>query len=176
MVWACCALLMLWPLAVTAQTANPGLRAAMVDALVVPDGTRFSRHRWQHEPDVVALYYGADWCAPCHAFVPELKRVHAALKAAGADTEVVYVSLDESEAGMRRYMNRQRMPWPAIDYRRSRMLVSVRALAGRAPPNLVLVDREGEVIASGWDGGRYTGLKPVLEAWVDAVSRPRDSQ
>lgn len=164
------AMLLLLPAFANAQGAGERLRASIADALVVPTDRRFASHRWEKEPAIVALYFGADWCGPCHAFVPELKRIHAALKEAGADTEVVYVSLDESEGEMRRYMRKQQMPWPAIDYRRLRAMPAVKGLAGLAPPNLVLVDREGEVIASGWHGRRYAGLKPVLEAWAGAVS------
>jgi thiol-disulfide isomerase/thioredoxin len=153
-----------------AHAQDAGLRASVANALVVPGEQRFEAYRWPREPRIVALYFGADWCAPCHVFVPELKQVHAALRAAGADTEVVYVSLDTSESDMRRYMRHQSMPWPAIDYRRLKALPAIRALGGPAPPNLVLLDRAGTVIASGWQGRRFTGLQPVLAAWVAAVS------
>lgn len=154
--------------AVRAQDA--GFRASIADVLVVPGEQRFEAYRWAQEPRIVALYFGADWCAPCHAFVPQLKQVHAALRAAGADTEVVFVSLDTSESDMRRYMRLQAMPWPAIDYRRLKALPAIRALGGPAPPNLVLLGDDGSVIASGWHDRRFTGLQPVLAAWIAAVS------
>lgn len=166
------ALLFLWPLLAVAQHGSSGLRAAIAGALVLPTERRFVGYRWEREPDVVALYFGAHWCGPCHAFVPELVRFRSLLKQAGAHTEVVYVSLDESESEMRRSMRVQRMPWPAIDFRRLRALPEVKRLGGTAPPNLVLVGRDGEVLANGWDGRRYAGLKPVLEAWLAATSRP----
>lgn len=148
------------------SSPEPGLRDGIARHLVRPEGARFVPFRWEREPEIVALYFGADWCGPCHAFVPTLREVRDALRAAGADTEVVYVSLDTSEADMRRYMRLQDMPWPAIDHRRLRALPAIRALGGMAPPNLVLVDRDGRVLASGWDGRRYTGLQPVLDTWM----------
>lgn len=164
------ALCCIWNLSATIAVAADGdLRESLAGALVRPEAQRFVAYRWEREPDVIALYFGADWCGPCHAFVPELKRVHAALKQTGANTEVVYVSLDESEREMRRYMRSQDMPWPAIDYRRLPAMPAIRALGGIAPPNLVLVDREGNVLASGWQGRRYTGLTPVLKSWVEHV-------
>lgn len=155
-----------------AQAQDTSLRASIADALAIPTEQRFETYRWPREPDIVALYFGADWCAPCHAFVPELKQVYAALRAAGADTEVVYVSLDTTERDMHRYMRRQRMPWPAIEYRRLKTLPAIRALGGPAPPNLVLIDRDGAVIANGWHGRRFAGLQPVLAAWLDALALP----
>src|SRR5690606_38581627 len=155
--------------------AGEALREEIADALVRPDGAGFAPYRWEREPRIVALYFGADWCAPCHAFVPVLREMRDALQAAGADTEVVYVSLDADEATMNRYMRHQQMPWPAIDHRRMRTLPRVRALAGPAPPNLVLVDRSGRVLASGWEGRLRTGLQPVLEAWLQFVAAPVDS-
>ncbi|MCD9004801.1 alkyl hydroperoxide reductase [Luteimonas sp. XNQY3] len=179
------------PAAVAADVSasDPGLRDSIARHLVRPEGARFVPFRWEREPDIVALYFGADWCGPCHVFVPTLREVRDALRAAGADTEVVYVSLDTREADMRRYMRLQDMPWPAIDHRRLRTLPAIRALGGTAPPNLVLIDRDGRVLASGWDGRGYTGLQPVLDAWmqrsatslagegrpVDALSSPKGS-
>lgn len=157
----------------TASPPDPALRAAIADALVRRDGIGFATSRWSHEPAVVALYFGADWCLPCHAFVPTLREVRDALQAAGADTEVVYVGLDETPSDMARYMRRQKMPWPAVDHRRLRTLPEIRALAGAAPPNLVLVDGDGRILADAWDGRRRVGLAPVLRAWLQAFAAER---
>lgn len=151
---------------------GPSLRASIGGALVHLRDTQLASYHWPREPAIIALYYGADWCGPCHAFVPTLREVRDALRAAGADTEVVFVSLDTTEADMRRYMRLQQMPWPAIAHQRLRTLPSVRALGGAAPPNLVLIDRQGRVLASAWSGRRYTGLQPVLDAWLQAVQMP----
>lgn len=156
--------------------ADPSLRAGIASALVRADGAHFVPYHWTNEPQIVALYFGADWCGPCHAFVPTLREVRGALQAAGAETEVVYVSLDTSASEMRRYMRRQSMPWPAIDHRRLRQLPAIRALGGMAPPNLVLIDREGRVLASAWDGRRYIGLQAVLQRWRDAFQTPPAAQ
>jgi thiol-disulfide isomerase/thioredoxin len=64
-------------------------------SLMRPEQRSLRPMQWSPPPKLVALYFGADWCAPCHAFVPTLRSVRDALREAGADTEVVYVSLDE---------------------------------------------------------------------------------
>lgn len=156
--------------------AGSALRASITDALVRPDATHLARYRWETEPDVIAVYFGADWCGPCHAFVPTLREMRDALREAGANTDVVYASLDTSTVEMRHYMRLQSMPWPAIDPRRLRALPALQALAGPAPPNLVLIDRGGRVIASGWQGRRYAGLQTVLADWLRTSAPPSFTQ
>jgi len=158
-------LLLLLPFTASADNA---LYQTIANALIRPDGARLTQYQWTEPPTIIALYFGANWCAPCHAFTPELRDVHQRLRALGANTEVVYVSLDNSESDMRRYMRNAQMPWPAISPRRLRSLPAVAALAGPAPPNLVLIDENGNVLASAWEGRRYTGLQGVLQQWVDA--------
>jgi len=138
--------------------------------LLCLEGTQLHRCTWENEPEIIALYFGAEWCAPCHAFTPTLKDIRQHLLDAGARTEVVYVSQDSSEAMMRRYMRHAAMPWPGITPGRLRTLPNVQALAGPAPPNLVLIDREGNVLASAWEGRRYLGLQVVLHYWVNYFS------
>jgi thiol-disulfide isomerase/thioredoxin len=147
------------------------VRLALEDALVRPTTHRLVPYRWPSEPEIVALYFGADWCAPCHEFVPKLREVYAQLRAIGASTDVVFVSLDRSGTDMLRYMLRQQMPWPGVDYRRLPSLPAIRALAGRAPPNLVLIDRRGRVLASAWAGDSYVGPAAVVVEWIRYFER-----
>jgi len=156
-------LLLLLPFTTSAETS---LYSTITTNLSRPDGTRLTQYQWQQPPDIIALYFGADWCPPCHAFTPHLRDIYQALRNTGAKTEVVYISLDTTESDMRRYMRQSLMPWPAIPPRRLRTLPAIAALAGPAPPNLVLIDRAGNVLASGWKGRRYHGLEPVLQTWV----------
>jgi len=147
-------------------TASSELHLMINQALVCREGARLYACPWQNEPDVIALYFGADWCVPCHAFTPQLRQIRQHLRDAGISTEVVYVSQDSSEADMRRYMRQAGMPWPGISPRRLRNLPAIQALAGAAPPNLVLIDRDGNVLANGWEERRYVGLQSVLQTWL----------
>ncbi|MCU1116136.1 redoxin domain-containing protein [Stenotrophomonas maltophilia] len=149
-----------------APTVAADLHAQVSALLMRPEQRSLRPMQWSPPPKLVALYFGADWCAPCHAFVPTLRSVRDALREAGADTEVVYVSLDESESALRRYMHAQDMPWPVLDPRRAARMPALQALAGLAPPNLVLIDADGTVLANGWQGRRYEGLQPVLKEWM----------
>ena len=154
---------------VAAAPSDAVARQHISASLVRPEAERMRPYRWQREPEFVLLYFGADWCAACHALSPELIQLRTALRQAGADTEVVYVSLDESEAQMRRYMRRQNMPWPALDRRRAKGIPGLRRLQGIAPPNVVLLDRQGRPLASAWQGRYYLGPQVVMRRWVEAV-------
>lgn len=157
--------------ATAAPAARPGLRAGLEGSLVQlgPEGVK--PFRWSREPEIVALYFGAGWCAPCREFVPQLRAVYDALRAQGADTDLVFVSLDRTEGDMRRYLQRAQMPWPALDWRRLAHSPALRALAGHGPPNLVLVDRAGRVLASGWERDRYCGPSAVLKTWAELCAK-----
>jgi len=163
-------LLLLFPLIASAENT---LNSTIATALVRPDGARLTQYQWTEPPSIIALYFGANWCGPCHTFTPQLHEVYTTLRNKGANTEVVYVSLDSTESDMRRYMRQAAMPWPAISPRRLRTLPTIGALAGPAPPNLVLIDHDGNVLASGWEGRHYHGLQPVLHTWITALSAER---
>ncbi|WP_325167144.1 thioredoxin-like domain-containing protein [Stenotrophomonas sp. S41] len=158
-------------LAGAAQSSDKDRRHQIEQNLVVPNEGRSVPYEWARPPSLIALYFGASWCGPCHAFTPELIRIRDALREGGADTEVVYVSSDESELEMRRYMRSEGMPWPAIDYRKLQSLPAIRSLGGMAPPNLVLISSDGKMIANGWHGRRYGGVQPVLQTWLTEANK-----
>lgn len=151
-----------------ARTEEPdeGVRGEVTRHLVRLEDNRLVPHRWDGEPEILALYFGAGWCAPCHALQPRLREVYDLLKSRRASTELVFVSLDRSDREMTRYMTAHAMPWPALDRRRLPMLPALRLLAGKAPPNLVLLDRDGRILAQAWDGDDYIGPTPVLKRWL----------
>ncbi|HDS1213686.1 TPA: redoxin domain-containing protein [Stenotrophomonas maltophilia] len=160
------ALLLACAVLLAAPAMAADLHAQVAASLMRPEQRSLRPMQWSPPPKLVALYFGADWCAPCHAFVPTLRSVRDMLREAGADTEVVYISLDESEAALRRYMHAQDMPWPVLDPRRAARMPALQALAGLAPPNLVLINADGTVLANGWQGRRYEGLQAVLKEWT----------
>jgi thiol-disulfide isomerase/thioredoxin len=62
---------------------------------------------------VVALYFTASWCGPCHRFTPMLVELHAAARARGAPFEVLLVGWDEDPEARRAYARSHRMEWLA---------------------------------------------------------------
>jgi thiol-disulfide isomerase/thioredoxin len=50
----------------------------------------------------IALYFSASWCGPCRSFTPKLQEFYTeAQKTESIDVEIVYVSLDRDEPGLK---------------------------------------------------------------------------
>jgi thiol-disulfide isomerase/thioredoxin len=113
----------------------------------------------------VLVYYGASWCGPCRAFIPELIAAYPRLRQQGV--EILFVA-DESCAAALDYARTVRMPWlllPCDPARTARL----RRLGGSALPGLVLLDATGNVSASSWHANGTSGpratLARILSEW-----------
>jgi nucleoredoxin len=63
---------------------------------------------------VIGFYFSAAWCPPCQRFTPQLVKTYEAVRAAGKQFEVVYVSADRDENTFEQYF--AKMPWLALPY------------------------------------------------------------
>ena len=112
----------------------------------------------------IAIYYGASWCGPCRAFVPELIAAYPRLRARGI--EVLFVSDDASCAATLDYARTSRMPWLLLpcDTRRR---AALRTLGGKALPGIVLTDRSGARIATSWHSDDISTPRRTLAAMLE---------
>jgi len=65
---------------------------------------------------VVALYYSAHWCPPCRAFTPILHALYDDVNDDEKVFEVIFVSSDDSAAGMDKYMADMHGDWLRVPY------------------------------------------------------------
>lgn len=106
----------------------------------------------------VLIYYGASWCGPCRAFLPELKAAYSRLRRQGV--EVVFVA-DEGCVAALDYARTMRMPWlllPCDPARTARL----RRLGRSALPGLVLLDPDGKMLLSSWRSDGTTAPRATL--------------
>jgi nucleoredoxin len=67
---------------------------------------------------VLGLYFSAHWCPPCRGFTPNLCKKYTALKEAGKDFEMVFLSSDQDQKQFEEYhaeMNFLAMPYENRD-------------------------------------------------------------
>merc|ERR1711879_25041 len=62
----------------------------------------------------VGIYFSAHRCPPCQTFTPVLVKKYEALKKAGKNLEIVFVSCDQNEGAFDEYY--KEMPWLALSY------------------------------------------------------------
>ena len=95
---------------------------------------------------VVGVYFSAHWCPPCRGFTPQLAATYKKLtQEQKKNFEIVFVSLDSSQAGFDEYYNL--MPWlglPWEDRNRKNGLSSKFQVGGI--PTLVIIDENGGII------------------------------
>jgi nucleoredoxin len=117
---------------------------------------------------IVALYFSADWCAPCRKFTPQLVEFYNRVAPQHPEFDIVFVSHDRSSLSMETYMRDAKMPWPAIDFGKLPSKETLKKYAGQSIPCLVLLDASGKVISDTYAGTKYVGPEKVL-ADMDAI-------
>lgn len=137
--------------------------------LVVFNGKRFEDWESESRPEFYALYFSAGWCGPCRRFTPDLVDFYDRYHDRYGNFEVIFVSSDRSEEDMAGYMEDAEMPWPAVEFSRKQRARSLTRHAERGIPNLVVVDRDGKVLAKSYVDGNYVGPREVLDELKDLV-------
>lgn len=122
------------------------------------------------EGKVVAIYFSAHWCGPCRMFTPMLRKFYTTLKSKGKELEIVFVSLDNSEASFESYFLNEHGDWLAVEYE-SDMREELASMYGvRGIPTLVVVDSSGRIVVEDAAGDvqatRTSGVKGALSAFA----------
>lgn len=92
---------------------------------------------------VVLLDFWASWCAPCRAEMPNVKKIYDEFHEKGF--EIVGVSLDQTEAKFKSYVDEQELPWPMIFDGNGWKAEIGRQYAVSAIPATYLIDRKGVI-------------------------------
>jgi thiol-disulfide isomerase/thioredoxin len=105
-------------------------------------GTEF---QWSaYRGKVVLVDFWATWCGPCRRQMPQLKEFYEKHKAAGF--EIVGINLDRDNAALAKYLDENQIVWEHLVGDEPKSIA--KELGVRAIPTLVLVDRDGTVIAT----------------------------
>lgn len=118
------------------------------------------------------VYYSAHWCGPCRAFTPELVSWYNSVSSQHDKFDIVFYSNDRSEDDMLTYMLDTNMPWPALNYRKTRQSNVLAKYAGSGIPDLVLLDDQGNVLSDSFQGSTYLGPSKVANDLARLLRNP----
>lgn len=106
----------------------------------------FSSQRFLQAPYTV-LYFGAGWCPDCRHFSPSLVAAYDAQRRGDKRFEVLLISKDNDAAGMLKFMQTEKMNWPALAFDKLAQARDLgRFYAGHGIPCLTVIDRRGKIV------------------------------
>ena len=122
--------------------------------------------------DHFLFYYSGGWNPSCRKFTPALVKFYEEQKAAGAKFEVIFVSKDDSEEEMRKYMVESKMPWPAIRFGEIEGLEFINEAAGRGVPCIAVLDSHGLIMIHSYRRKKeYLGAEKPLAEFAKMLER-----
>jgi nucleoredoxin len=119
---------------------------------------------------MIAIYFSAHWCPPCREFTPELVQFYNKVKKNHPEFELIFCSSDKTKDAMVGYMKSANMPWPVLDYDKRSLL---KKFGGGGIPNLVVLDENGQVLMSSYEGQQYVGPRTVVAKLDRQFSKER---
>ncbi|KAG5034310.1 hypothetical protein AAZX31_04G074600 [Glycine max] len=63
---------------------------------------------------IICLFFTANWCRPCRAFVPRLVELYETLRKRRINLEIIFISFDRDEDGFKEHF--KNMPWLAVPF------------------------------------------------------------
>lgn len=94
----------------------------------------------------ILLYFSAEWCPPCRAFLPKLIETYHEIKAKDADFEVIFVSSDRDQATFDKFF--ATMPWLALPLGDKRKPVLQRCFKIKGIPAVVAIGPSGKMLST----------------------------
>jgi hypothetical protein len=136
------------------------------EALV--DGSGKPVQRKLADKEYTFVYFASHRSEACRNFTAKLLEFYKANKDA-ASIEILFVSLDNSEKEMQEHLQAMKLPFPAVVYgqiAKSGLL----KWAGQESPSLVMLDKEGNLVADCYEGKKYIGPAKVFEKFSEIMS------
>lgn len=111
-------------------------------------------------PKYFVIYSAARWCPYTQKFTPDLLKLYQAMKAKGADFEVIYIPQEKSYTELQTYAKEVNFPWPVLQYpQKNKIVVMAMMISGHSTPAIQVADRYGNILINNADMVREDVLK-----------------
>ncbi|KAJ4982157.1 hypothetical protein NE237_032994 [Protea cynaroides] len=127
-----------------AQTLESLLVLGDLDFVIKNDGTKISVSD-QLVGNNIVLYFSAEWCAPCRAFMPKLIKTYNEIKAKDEGFEIIFVSSDHDKASYDELF--LTMPWLAIPFGDERKKALKKKFKVYSIPTAIAIGPTGQTVA-----------------------------
>ena len=97
----------------------------------------------QYRNKIVYVDFWASWCKPCRQEMPNVKKAYNDFH--GKGFEILGISLDDSSAKFRGYVDEQAIPWPQIFDGKGWNSEVGKLYAVNSIPTTFLLDRNGKI-------------------------------
>ncbi|XP_057949042.1 probable nucleoredoxin 1 [Malania oleifera] len=94
----------------------------------------------------VLLYFSAQWCPPCHAFLPKLIEAYHKIKSKDEAFEVIFISSDRDQTSFEEFFSG--MPWLALTFGDERKASLSRTFKVYGIPMLVAIGPSGHTVTT----------------------------
>ncbi|XP_010243057.1 PREDICTED: probable nucleoredoxin 1 [Nelumbo nucifera] len=136
----------------------------------------------------ILLYFSAEWCPPCRAFLPKLIKAYHEIKAKDDGFEVIFISSDSNQSSFDEFYSG--MPWLALPFgderkkslnRRFKVTGIPTAVAIGSSGRTVTTDARNLLMAHGADAYPFTDervkeiesqLEEIAKGWPKNVKHP----
>jgi cytochrome oxidase Cu insertion factor (SCO1/SenC/PrrC family) len=116
---------------------------------------------------LVGIYFGSYQCPACAGFTPTLVDVYDRLQDQGRSFEVVYVSLDPTEASMFSYMTESGMSWLAVPWQGTHSNALLDRYRVQWIPTLIIIDGEGRTVSKDGVGDLRADGAAAYDDWLE---------
>lgn len=94
----------------------------------------------------ILLYFSAQWCPPCRAFLPALIQAYQEINKNGNILEVVFISSDRDQTSFDEFFSK--MPWLALPFGDKRKESLSRLFKVRGIPMVVAIEPNGKTVST----------------------------
>ncbi|XP_008782777.2 probable nucleoredoxin 1-1 [Phoenix dactylifera] len=125
-----------------AQSLESLLVSGEIDYVIGKDGVQIPVSELMGKN--ILLYFSAQWCGPCRAFLPKLIEEYRKIKDKDSAFEVVFISSDRDQKSFEDFFSG--MPWLALPFGDERKKSLNRVFKIRGIPSLVAIGPTGRTV------------------------------